>query len=390
VKALLALHQVAMPMLYQGKSSLLGETFSTNVEYSASSIIYGTPAPITDSIASQATAAYSSALSVASENYENARSLVSAQISGEPKPVHEELFSSAQAAYSDSVAAASSRLQAAVSAASTAIYGAPPGALESVSSVAQSRLQEGLSAASSRYNDAKSYVAAINTDAPQKQKLLSQIQEQYYAGVGMAHARYSEFVEAASSAVVPKPTPFHESLYSKATAGVVGTSTHEYEKALRTAESHYSSASAAASSQLNQLLASIKNIGGPQKDVIPTVSLAGIASSRYSASIAEASSSYASISSVIAEKVKTGASGASTAIYGSETPFTESVASAASENWEALITKASNQIYAQPTPYFVTQRLISEAKEYGAVATDAAASQYSVVQSIISELVVGK
>ena len=250
------------------------ETFSTNVEYSASSIIYGTPAPITDSIASQASAAYSSALSVASENYDNARSVVSAQISGEPKPVHEELFSSAQAAYSDSVAAASSGLQAAVSAASTAIYGAPPGALESVSSVAQSRLQEGLNAASSRYNDAKNYVATINTGTPEKQKLLSQIQEQYYAGIGLAHARYSEFTEAATSAFLPKPTPFHESLYNKASAGVVGTSTPGYQKALSTAESQYSSAIAGASGQLSQLLSSIKDIGGPKKDEVPTPSLA--------------------------------------------------------------------------------------------------------------------
>lgn len=342
--------------------------------------------PITDSIASKASAAYSSALSVASDNYDNARSAVSAQISGEPKPAHEALFSSAQAAYSDSIEAASSGLQAAVSAASTAIYGAPPGALESMSSVAQSRLQEGLSAASSRYSDAKSYVAAVNTGAPQKQKMLQQMQEQYYAGIGMAHAHYSEFLEAASSAVMPKPTPFHESLYSKASAGVLGTPTPGYEDALSTAQSAYSGAVAGASSQLDQLLSSIKSVGGAQKDLVAT----GVASSRYSSALAEASSSYANISSAIAEKVKDKASDASNVIYGSETPFTESVASAASENWEALITKASNQIYAQPTPYFVTQRLVSEALEYGAAATDAATNQYHVVQSIISELVVGK
>ena len=323
---------------------------------------------------------------MASDNYDSARSAVSAQISGEPKPAHEALFSSAQAAYSDSVEAASSGLQAAASAASTAIYGAPPGALESMSSVAQSRLQEGLGAAASRYSDAKSYIAAVNTGAPQKQKMLQQMQEQYYAGIGMAHAHYSEFLEAASSAVMPKPTSFHESLYGKASAAVVGTPTPAYENALSTAQSAYSGAVAGASSQLDQLLSSIKSVGGAQKDLVAT----GVASSRYSSALAGASSSYASISSAIAEKFKDKASGASNVIYGSETPFTESVASAASENWEALITKASNQIYAQPTPYFVTRRLVSEAIEYGAAATDAAANQYHVVQSIISELVVGK
>lgn len=54
---------------------------------------------------------------------------------------------------------------------------------------------------------------------------------------------------------------------------------------------------------------------------------------------------------------------------------TESVASAASENWEQLITKASSQIYGAPTPYFITRRLLSEAKEYAAQATDGAISQ---------------
>jgi len=364
--------------------------YNANVRHSASSIIYGTPAPITDSIASQASEAYSNAISLAAENYASAKSLVSAQVSGEPKPAHEELFGSVEAAYSDSVAAASSKLQAAVSAASTAIYGAPPGAIESMSSVAKSKLQEGLNVASSRYDAGKSYVAAINTGAPQKQKLLLQMQEQYYAGIGMAHAHYSEFLEAASSAVMPKPTPFHESIYNKASAAVAGTPTHGFEKALSTAESHYSNAVSGASAELDKLISSVKNIGGAQKDLVPTSSLAAIASSRYSAAVAEASSSYSSISSVIAEKVALKASEASIGIYGSETPFAESVASAASENWEALITKASNQIYAQTTPYFVTRRLISEAKEYGAGVTEAAASQYSVVQSIISELVVGK
>lgn len=300
------------------------------MQFSASSIIYGTPTPITDSVASQASGAYSSAISIASENYEKARSLVSAQISGEPVPAHEALFSSAQSVYSDSLAAANSNLQAAISAASTAIYGAPPGALESMSSVAQARLQEGLSAASSRYNDAKSYIAAINTGAPQQQKMSEQIQEQYYAGIGMAHARYSEFLEAASSAVMPKPTPFHESLYSKASEGIVGTSTNAYEAAMSTAKAQYSKNKDFASSHFYELLESISNIKGPQADAIQTPSLVSIASAEFSSQLASATSSWQSISSVVAEKIKNQASDASVGIYGSETPVYESLASAAS------------------------------------------------------------
>jgi hypothetical protein len=236
---------------------------------------------ITDSVAAKATEAYSAALSRASDNFAHARSIISAQISGEPKPYHQEMLGSLETAYIDSVAAARARLQDAVSAASTVVYGTPTPAYQSVwgslSSAAQSRLSDGLSAASAQYEEAKSYVASLNAPTPTQQKLLDQIQEQYYAGVGMAHARYSDFINAASSAVMP-----------------------------------------------------------------------------------------------------------------TKTPWAESAASAASENWEALITKASSQIYGAPTPYFITQRPFSEAMEYAAQATDGVASQYSAIQSLISEVVSGK
>ena len=142
--------------------------------------------PITDSIAAKATNVYNAALSRAKDHYSQARSIVSAQISGEPKPVHEEMFSSVEAAYSDSVKVASSRLNEALSAASTAVYGTPTPAYQSVFlsllEVAQSNLAEGLGAASSHFDEATNYVAAISTPAPAKQKLLAQIQNQYYAG----------------------------------------------------------------------------------------------------------------------------------------------------------------------------------------------------------------
>ena len=195
--------------------------------------------PITDSIAAQATDAYNAAVSRANEHYSQARSLVSAQISGGPKSVHEEMFSSAEAVFSDSKAAASSRLQSALAAASTAVYGTPTPAyqsvLSSISSVAQVKLSEGLNRASAQYQDGKDYVAAINTGAPAKQKLLGQMQEQYYAGIGMAHARYSEFLDSASSAVMPRKTPAYESIYSGASAKIAGTPTHRFQAALNTA-----------------------------------------------------------------------------------------------------------------------------------------------------------
>ncbi|KAK0121967.1 hypothetical protein ONS95_010238 [Cadophora gregata] len=374
-------------------SSVVASKYDEAVS-AASAIIYGTPMPITDSIAAQATDAYNAAISRANEHYSQARSLVSAQISGEPKPVHEEMFSSAEAIFSDSRAAASSRLQLALAAASTAVYGTPTPAyqsvLSSISSVAQSKLSEGLNRASAQYQDGKDYVAAINTGAPAKQKLLVQMQEQYYAGIGMAHARYSDFLDSASSAAMPRKTPVYESIYSGASAKIAGTPTHRFQAALNTASAHYSEAVEAASSKFDQLIASISEIGSGNSEHVPTITLVSAASAQYNSAISQASKSFASINSVISEKLAIGSSSISSAAYGTETPWTESVASAASENWEALITKASEQVYGAPTPYFVTRRLLSEVKEYAAQATDGAISQYAAVQSLIGELVSGK
>jgi hypothetical protein len=161
-------------------------------------------------------------MSMASSQYSQAKSIVSAQITGSPKPIHEQMFSSVEVGYSDSVAAASRRLQSALSAVSTGVYSAPPGALESISSVASSRLSEALSLASAQYLSAKTAIGA--TPTPAAQKYLSAAHYQYYAVIGHAHERYSEFITAASSAIMPTATPFHQSLYNRAGESVEGAS----------------------------------------------------------------------------------------------------------------------------------------------------------------------
>ncbi|KAK2624633.1 hypothetical protein QTJ16_005826 [Diplocarpon rosae] len=363
----------------------------------ASAIIYGTPAPTAESIAARASAVYNAAISEANERYSAARSLVSAQVSGEPKPVHEEILSSIKAAYNNNLIAASSKLQSSLSVGSAALYGIPTptyrSILSSISSVAQAKLSEGLNAASAQYADGKSYVAAMNTPVPAKQKLLGQIQNQYYAGLGMAHARYSEFVDSASSVVLPRQTQAHESSHSDASPKILGTATHGFQEALNTASAHYADATNAAYSEFDRLLFSISEIGkqgGSDVSAITTGDLISGASAQYSSAVSQASKSFSSINSVLSEKMGLGSSVVSSAVYGSETPWTESVASQASENWEALITKASTQIYGAPTPYFVTRRILSEVKEYAAQATEGAFSQYAAVQSLIGELVSGK
>lgn len=68
--------------------------------------------------------------------------------------------------------------------------------------------------------------------------------------------------------------------------------------------------------------------------------------------------------------------------------YAESLASQASTNWEALVSKASEQVYGQPTP--ISQSIISQAGAYASQATDSAAANFAAIQGLFSELVSGR
>jgi hypothetical protein len=261
---------------------------------------------------------YSEAVRLASEQFENAKSHLSVLASGTTQPAYQTLLSGFEKAYSDSVAAASAQVQGALQyTESVKSYAAGPtqGYFESVSSIASSRLSEGISQASAQF-------AAQPTDSA-----LDGARRQYYEAIGLAHGRYSEFVDAASSAVY-----------------------------------------------------------GPQQGTVE--SLASVASASAASIASGVSGSALSLASDAQGVAESLASQVSSGVIGSETPWSESVASQASENWEALIAKASNQVYGQPTPWVAS--VYSQAGAYGAQATAAAAQQYSDVQALISELVIGK
>ncbi|KAG9242844.1 hypothetical protein BJ878DRAFT_513517 [Calycina marina] len=319
---------------------------------------------------------------LASEKYTSALSAASLALYGTEQDVIQSVTSAAVDRYVEAVAAASSIIygtptpatQAILNAATSAIYGTPAPAAQSIAAhvqaLASSRLSEGVAAASFQYKNAKSYLSAVETKDAAKQGLSQQMQNQYYAGIGMAYARYSDFLSAASSAVIPIQTP-----------------TPAYQAALSSASASYANIVSAASVQMADILASVSSLGSA---ATPTTGLTDAAFSGYSAVVSDASVAYASLSSAAVEQANLGASGVSSAAIGGEIPWTESAASAASENWEALVTKASTQIYGQPTPYFITRQLLSDAKEYAESATDVVASQYTAVASLISELVAGK
>jgi hypothetical protein len=265
-----ALYGTQQPAV-ESATSVASERFAQAVT-AASYAIYGTPTPtaIIRTVQIQASSRYSDAVRAASEQFENAKSQISLLASGTPQPAHESILSMMGKAYSDSVEAANDRLQVALKYTdSVKSYAAGPtqGYFESVSSIAASRLSAGLSQASSQFAQPTGGVS-----------------RQYYEAVGLAHARYSEFVGAASSAVY-----------------------------------------------------------GPQQGTVE--SLASVASVSV-ASLASAVSGSAQTVAVNAQAVAGSiASQVSSGVIGTETPWSESVASQASVNWDALIAKASDQVY---------------------------------------------
>lgn len=320
---------------------------------SASHAIYGTP--ITAAPFQAASSRYSNAALEASKHYEAVKSRVSAQISGRPAPVHEKMLSSAQDAYSGALQAASSRY-----------YSAFPtqGYWESISSVASSRLADGVSLAQQQYRNAK--VAMGVQPTPAHQQYLTSAQAAYYQALGLAHGRYNEFVDAASSVIMPTPTATG---YQKS-----------IEDALSSASSVYTAYTSEASSKYEMLLDMASSAASAQSTSVGKDTLTSL-QEQVAGALALAQSKLAD------------ASKSASSAYVATT--SKPLASQASENWEALISKASEQVYGAPPPF--TAQAYSHATEYAgsvteaaAHATAAAAAQFEQVQALFSELIIGK
>ncbi|KAK6078958.1 transcription factor [Seiridium cupressi] len=374
-----------------------------DVGSSLSSVFSNIQSDVPHTITSAAQSAYTAAIAEAANQYSRAMSAVSVQISGEPKPAHEEMFSSASSAYFGALGAANSRLTDALTAASQGVYGTPttnwapqlptvPSVdWERVQSIAQQNLQDSVNWAGEQYESAKVAIGLAeptpSTAAERGAKLLDQAKHNYYAGLGVAHARYTEFLSAASTAVssltaTPTPTDVQGSASSLASAATDSAGS--------------------------------------------VVSVAGESASSAASVVSDAAAS-------VASSVTDAASNAGDSI---------------AENWDYLLSQVSSQIYAAPTPtpwyenlYAAAGDYASQAGDYAASATDAAAdyashageyaasatdaaadyaasvggfaaenassatsiaseyadsassaaaSQYSVVASIVSELIVGK
>ncbi|KAG8625364.1 hypothetical protein KVT40_007115 [Elsinoe batatas] len=75
-------------------------------------------------------------------------------------------------------------------------------------------------------------------------------------------------------------------------------------------------------------------------------------------------------------------------IYGTEKGWSDSVQTQAVESWEAIVSKASEQVYGKPSPVYasVTAQITSAAAQ----ATSAVADQYSAVSALFASLVSGQ
>ncbi|GKT52800.1 transcription factor [Colletotrichum tofieldiae] len=311
-----------------------------------------------DSVSSRAQEAYSAAVSKASEQYSSASAAISAKIYGTPQPTQEKLIASASGAYADAIAAASSRYDDAVKAASKALYGtatpksAPSYDWASVEAIASQRLNEGRLWAEQQYESAKIALGlATATPTSQVEKLLDQAKYNYYAGLGVAHARYSEFLAAASSALssaTATPTP----------TNVAGTASSVASVATRSADAVAS---------------------GAQKEAVAVASAV--------------SDGFSAAASIVSDSVSAGVQEVVDAA--------QAIEKGVSDTWEAVVSRASVQIYGKPTPTAWYDGAYSGAGQYASQATAVvaeslaaaqgrAAKQYEDISKLVSELLVGK
>ncbi|EFQ32847.1 hypothetical protein CGRA01v4_07778 [Colletotrichum graminicola] len=307
-----------------------------------------------DSVSSRAQEAYSAAVSKASAQYSSASAAISAKIYGTPQPTQEKLIASASGAYAEAIAAASSRYDEAIKAASKAIYGTvaakptPSYDWAHVEAIASQRLNEGRLWAEQQYESAKIALGlATATPTSQVEKLLDQAKYNYYAGLGVAHARYSEFLAAASSALsaaTATPTP----------TNVAGTASSVASVATRSADAVAS---------------------GAQKEALAVASAV--------------SDGFSAAASIVSNSVSAGVQEVVEAA--------QAIEKGVSDTWEAVVSRASVQIYGKPTPtawYDSAGQYASQATaavaESLAAAQNRAVKQYEEMSKLVSELMVGK
>ncbi|KAK4188632.1 hypothetical protein QBC35DRAFT_451134 [Podospora australis] len=357
-------------------------------------------------------AAYKDAMSRADTQYSKGLSFISAQLSGTPLPAHQKLLASVTSAYSNAMASASSRLDVAMKAASEKIQATPtrskknfiPTALpvpsfdwSRIESLAAERLQQGREYAESQYQNAKIAVGLAtptpSTPAEHIKRALENAKHNYYANYGVAQARYSEFLSAASSA--------SSQLASFASASAAAAATGAA-----------SAASAAASGASSAASVAGEHIGSVADAALSGASSAASVAGETISSVAGAAASGASSAASVAGENASFVAGAGYDQASSAIDY-------ATDGWEVVISKISIQVYGAPTPTPWYESVYSGIGEYAASATsvigeyacsatsaageaaavvtgaavlggDETAKHYDAVSALVSELLIGK
>jgi hypothetical protein len=195
--------------------------------------------------------------------------------------------------------------------------------------------------ASEQYENAKSQVSVLasGTPKPAHESLLSYFEKAYSDSVDVASERLSaalQYTDSVKSYAAGPTQGYFESVSSIASSRLsdglsqasaqfsqpTGGASRQYYEAIGLAHARYSEYVGAASSA----------VYGSQQGTVESL-----------ASVASASA--ASLASGVSSSAQSIASQVSSGVVGSETPWSESVASQASINWESLIAKASDQVY---------------------------------------------
>lgn len=355
-------------------------------------------------------AAYKDAMSRADTQYSKGLSFISAQISGTPLPAHQKVLASVTAAYSNAMASASSRLDVAMRAASEQLQPSKtkkniiPTALPvpsfdwaRIESLAAERLQQGREYAERQYESAKIAVGLAtptpSTPAEHVKRALENAKHNYYANYGVAQARYSEFLSAASSA-------------SSSLASVASASAAAAASGAASAASAAASGASSAASAAGENIASVAGAAAAGASSAASVagenvsSIAGAGYEQASSVVGHAAEGASAAASVVGENVSS--------IAGAGYEQASSVVDFAADGWDVIVTKISIQVYGAPTPTPWYESVYSGLGEYAASATSAAgegaaavtgaavvagneaAMRYEAVSALVSELLIGK
>ncbi|KAF4548305.1 Hypothetical protein D9617_29g006810 [Elsinoe fawcettii] len=329
-------------------------------------------------------APYESISSVASENLAKALKQVSSQYSAatsaagyEPTPGYQSVLNDAQRQYYEGLGFAHDQYSSYLRYATRALQSA---GLPFVTPAPTPYYEMFLSTAKVKYNEASSSAASVLSKALASASSV--------AGATSTSPAQS-VLDAASSQYDAALSSASKLLYARQTPAYIGW--------IHKAQSRHSDIQASASEAFQSAYTSALSVAGYKTTSNPTFdSATDTAWASYDAVIQGADDAVQRISKYArtaiygtdANDMAFASSRFSEMIYGTQTGWSESIQTQAVENWEAIVSKASEQVYGKPSPVYasVTAQVTSAAAQ----ATSAVADQYSAVSSLFASLVSGQ